>query len=258
MVGNLARYIVKKGVELIKKLVGITPEPIRSTLKAFGVSGFLNRLLRLAHSKVYDKYDAELLYQRKWAKEYEENKSRVLEYWKEYRYLEDICAICKFTEDTKSLDVGCGISTVLHYIKGKRFGIDPLADEYLKLYEYPEELDIRKATGEDIPFPSECFDVVFCTNVLDHTTDPEKVVQEIYRVLKPKGHFVLAVEIFEEETRRDPAHPHSFTKRDVYSLLEGKFEPEFEKESIWIGERKYVKGLRKSHRKELIIVLKKV
>jgi SAM-dependent methyltransferase len=236
-------------IHITSTLVKVIPEPIKTLFKTFGFGRFL--------SFIYNKYDAELLSQREWAKEFKENRSKVLKYWKKYRYLDDINAICHVTEDTKVLDVGCGISTVLHYMKGKRFGIDPLADEYFELYKYPEGMNIKRGFGEDIPFSGEYFDVVFCSNVLDHVTNPKKTVDEIYRVLKASGYFVLTVETFREKTTRGLKHPHSFTKRDVYLLLGGGFKTIFEKETPRIGLRAYVSGSRRSHDKGLIMILQK-
>ena len=157
----------------------------------------------------------------------------------------------------KILDVGCGISTVLHFINGDRYGIDPLADEYKKLYSYPEEIIIQKGHGEDIPFLDNYFHIVFCSNVLDHVSDPEKTCDEIYRVLKQDVFFILTIEIFKDKTIRDPAHPHSLTKGDIHSLLKDKFEILLEKESPWIGLRNYINGSRKSRNNELIVITKK-
>jgi ubiquinone/menaquinone biosynthesis C-methylase UbiE len=235
---------------MIIKIVRNIPAPIKSVFKLLG----FNKLF----SHFWNKYIAELAFQTEWAREFKENKLKVLEYWQKYRQLNEINTICKIQNNTKILDVGCGISTVLHFINGEKYGIDPLADEYKKLYRYPDEINVQKGFGENIPFPDEYFDIVFCSNVLDHVTDPQKTVEEIYRVLKPSGYFVLTVEIFKEKTKRDPAHPHSFTKRDVYLLLGGKFKTIFEKESPWIGLRAYVNGSRNSHNKELIMILEKI
>jgi len=228
----------------------ILPTLIKSVLRILGFNKYSPRFR--------NKYTAELAFQTEWVKEFKDNKSKVLEYWKKYRYLDEINAICNIKNNTKVLDVGCGISSVLHFIDGERYGIDPLADEYKKLYSYPKEINIAKGFGEDLPFPDKYFDIVFCSNVLDHVTDPQKTIDEIYRVLKPNGYFVLTVEIFEEKTKRDPAHPHSLTKKDVYSLLESKFKIIFEKESPWIGLRAYINGSRKGHNKELIMILGKL
>jgi len=200
---------------------------------------------------------AELFFQVVWCREFRKNKELVLEYWKKYRFLNEIKRICKINKNTKILDVGCGISSILHFIDGKKYGIDPLASMYKRLYSYPNDIDIRTATAEEIPFDNEFFDVVFCSNVLDHVTNPNKSVNEIHRVLKNNGYFVLTVEIFDKRIKRDIAHPFSFTKDDIHSLLK-RYKILFEKESVWIGLRNYVKGRKTSNSKELIVVAKKI
>lgn len=212
---------------------------------------------RLLHI-FYDKYGAELRFQREWAEEFKQNSTKVLEYWKEYRDLDRIIGHCQLTANSRVLDVGCGISTVLHFVPGERFGIDPLADEYLKLYDYPKELTIQRSWGEEIPFRDEDFDVVFCSNVLDHVTSPERTLAEIQRVLKAEGYLVLTVEIFPDSTARDPAHPHAMTHARVEALLQGQFEIEFKREAPWIGLRNYVNGSRTAQNQEFIAVSQKL
>jgi SAM-dependent methyltransferase len=41
--------------------------------------------------------------------------------------------------------------------------------------------------GHDLPFVDACFDAVICQAVLEHVLDPQRVVQEIRRVLRPGG-----------------------------------------------------------------------
>lgn len=45
--------------------------------------------------------------------------------------------------------------------------------------------------AENIPFKSETFDAVVCTQVFEHLPDPPKAANEIYRVLKKGGHCLL-------------------------------------------------------------------
>ncbi len=232
----------------IIRLKKIIPGPIKSALRILGFGKLL--------SCFWNNYTAEVAYQKGLVKGLRHNKSKVLEYWEKYRYLDEINAICKIEDNTKVLDVGCGISTVLHFIDGERYGIDPLADKYKQLYSYPEGINIRKGFGEEIPFPDEYFDIVFCSSTLDHVTDPPQAIDEIHRVLKPGGFFVLSVEIFEEKTVSDHSL-HSLTKGDVYSLLEGKLRTILERESPRIALKAYINGSRKSHNKELIMLLKK-
>ena len=47
--------------------------------------------------------------------------------------------------------------------------------------------------GKHIPFPDETFDSLFCGEVLEHVFDPELVLPEIRRVLKPEATALLTV-----------------------------------------------------------------
>ena len=234
---------------LLQEVEEMTPRSVKYLLRKMG----LDRV----RSLFVDKYDVELAFQRKWAKEFELNKGKVCEYWKKYRYLDTIKRICQIDQNKTILDVGCGISTVLHYIDGKRHGIDPLADEYRKLYHYPDDITISQGRGEDLPFKEQCFDIAFCSNVLDHTENPRKTIAEIFRALKASGSFVLTVEVFAADRKRDLAHPHTFTKESVHTLIRKKFFTVFEDTSPWIGARQYVQGGRKSATEELVVILQK-
>ena len=241
--------ILKKNPKIIRQLLNFVSTNIN----------FLstNRLF----SYFWNKHNNELAFQIEWERLFKDNKSKVLEYWRNYRYLDYINKICEIRDDSRILDVGCGISTVLHFVNGVRYGIDPLADEYKLIYPYPEGINIQKGFAEKIPFSDGYFDVVFSSNVLDHVTDPRKACDEIHRVLKLGCFFVLTVEIFEEKIDRDPSHPHCLTKNDVHLLLDGKYSIIFEKESPWIGTTSYVLGSKKYymkyHNKELILISKK-
>jgi SAM-dependent methyltransferase len=49
------------------------------------------------------------------------------------------------------------------------------------------------ARAEQIPFPSQNFDLVLCTQMLQYVPDPALVISEIHRVLKPGGRLLLSV-----------------------------------------------------------------
>jgi SAM-dependent methyltransferase len=186
-----------------------------------------------------------------------ETQRQVLEYWTTFRHLEEIRALVPITEASRILDVGCGISTLLHYLPGERHGIDPLADRYQTIYDYPPGMAIRAGYGEAIPFEDGWFDVVVCSNAIDHTRDPQRTISEIYRVLKPHGHLILTCEVFEEDLGpRNPGHPHSITLPRLSSLVE-RFDVIAHWDSPWIGLYRYVTGNLTSERREHIMLLKR-
>ncbi len=61
-------------------------------------------------------------------------------------------------------------------------------------------IDVRRnalvdvvARGEQTPLPSDYFDLVICTQVLEYVAEPAAVIAEIYRMLKPGGSLLLSV-----------------------------------------------------------------
>jgi SAM-dependent methyltransferase len=58
--------------------------------------------------------------------------------------------------------------------------------EHLKL-----KGNILQANAEALPFSSDSFDIVYSHGVLHHTTNIQKTFDEIYRVLRPGGQFIV-------------------------------------------------------------------
>lgn len=50
--------------------------------------------------------------------------------------------------------------------------------------------------GENLPLCDECFDIVFCTQVLSYVDNPAKVLNESCRVLKKNGALILSAPAF--------------------------------------------------------------
>lgn len=92
--------------------------------------------------------------------------------------------------DSVLLDGGCGrTAPVLKTFAGKvrrRIGVD--------LVEFTTPIDgielIRTDMGE-VPLPDNSVDVVMARSVMEHVVDPEKVYREMWRILKPGGHFIF-------------------------------------------------------------------
>lgn len=234
-------------IQLIK-LRAVTPAWLKRLIKKTPFGRSLAQRLK--------KYSMEMNFQRNWAKKFAANKDKVAEYWDKYRYMPEIKMHVEFGSDKKLLDVGCGISSVLHFVDGQKHALDPNMVEYKKIYQYPADFKLVHSGVEHIPFEDNYFDVVFSSNVLDHVSSPADGISEIQRVLKPGGHFVFTIEVYPDERKRDDAHPHTFTLESVHRLVSGRFEILFEATSPWVSLSRYVDGKTSHEFDEAVYVLK--
>jgi SAM-dependent methyltransferase len=77
------------------------------------------------------------------------------------------------------LDVGCGIKPYLPFF-------EPYAREYVGVDIDNPAADLE-GSAEALPVPDASFDLVLCTQVLEHVSAPELAVRELHRVLAPGG-----------------------------------------------------------------------
>ncbi len=101
----------------------------------------------------------------------------------------------------KVLDVGCGAGSVAKAVKRERpdlevFGCDLSQSAVEAASAAPEGVDFRLATAEGLPFSDGELDFVWIFDVLEHVDDPDTVLREVARVLRPGGgfHIVLPLE----------------------------------------------------------------
>lgn len=100
------------------------------------------------------------------------------------------------------LDVGSGVLPWIKGILGTKASIiacDPLAEEYAKIFDYAlhgQEAPV-KAFAESLSFGDNSFDIVHCSNALDHTQNPYKAILEMERVCRPGG--MILIQGFENE-----------------------------------------------------------
>jgi len=94
----------------------------------------------------------------------------------------------------KLLDIGCGKMPYKNYILknskvSKYVGLDI---ETALAYDDDVTPDFTW-NGVKMPFESESFQCAFGTEVLEHCPEPEVVLKEVCRILKPKGVFFFTV-----------------------------------------------------------------
>jgi 2-polyprenyl-3-methyl-5-hydroxy-6-metoxy-1,4-benzoquinol methylase len=139
------------------------------------------------------------------------------------------------------LDVGCryGALTRAYAAGNEVVGIDVDREA---LEEAARELGIETRwanVDEGLAFEDASFDVVVAGELLEHIRDPERLVAEARRVLRPGGTFVASVPnayrlknrvrfLLGRKPENDPTHLHMFTPADVRQLLEGFERPALE------------------------------
>jgi len=123
--------------------------------------------------------------------------------------------------ELKMLQIGPAANGEIHFLPGKRYAIDPLANYFKKNFSelMDPEVDFIEGMGEDLPYKDAFFDVIMIINVLDHCFDPDKVLKEMDRCLRKGGLLILTVNAYSSlaalihQTFKflDREHPHALT-----------------------------------------------
>lgn len=90
------------------------------------------------------------------------------------------------------LDIGVSTGRLLaHFPEAERYGIDVSLNYLEKLSD--SGIEVCMGDVEDLPYADGFFDVIACTDVLEHVLDLYVAAREIARVMAPGGVFVLRV-----------------------------------------------------------------
>lgn len=96
-----------------------------------------------------------------------------------------------------AVDVGCSagfIADELALAGASTTGVDIDEPGLARARErFGERVDFRLARGEALPMPDESVDIAVLNHIYEHVADPEAVVADIHRVLKPTGVLYLGL-----------------------------------------------------------------
>ena len=107
------------------------------------------------------------------------------------------------------LPEACGAAVAL--------AVEPLAGRMLKAGLLLGGDAVYLTCGaEELPLLDTSVDVVVARNSLDHVRDPQAVLNEVARVLRPGGTLILNVDIDGQATAEEP---HAFSAEDVRRLV---------------------------------------
>jgi SAM-dependent methyltransferase len=90
------------------------------------------------------------------------------------------------------LDVGCGDCAYQHLLAGKAnyIGIDIFSADS---FDYKGNPNIIHFDGKTIPLPDTSVDHIICSEVMEHISEPQQIIGEMYRVLKPGGDAFITI-----------------------------------------------------------------
>lgn len=94
--------------------------------------------------------------------------------------------------DRTLLDVGASTGIIDHYLSGyfsrvSGVDIDARAVAHASRLYDKDNLEFFEGDAMDLQFADCSFDVVICAQVYEHVPDAQRLMDEIYRVLKPSG-----------------------------------------------------------------------
>jgi len=123
------------------------------------------------------------------------------------------------------LDIGCGSGSVLRYLKNlgyselqgleiSRYAIERLRSEGIKMH-------FGKLPA--IPLPSNSFDIVIASQVLEHIIRRGRFMKEIRRVLKPRGRAFIFVPDNCLGPIDEPEHVQKYNAHSLRAFLERYF-----------------------------------
>lgn len=124
-----------------------------------------------------------------------------------YRALHEkiLCALrhrLRGARELSLLDAGCGTGGMLAEVRSAfpgyaLHGID-ISEMAVELARRASNADIQQGSVMELPYPTGRFDVVISTDVLYHRqVNPQRMLEECCRVLRPGGLFILNLPAYE-------------------------------------------------------------
>lgn len=110
----------------------------------------------------------------------------------------------------KVLDVGCGVGAVVQALIREGvdgYGIDPCEPAIVQARQGCGTFCVGEAIA--LPFEDAFFDAVGSFTVLEHVEDPDTMLREMVRVLKPGGRIVIACPNFLRVVGLEAHHWHN-------------------------------------------------
>jgi SAM-dependent methyltransferase len=145
----------------------------------------------------------------------------------------------------KGLEIGSGLYSMMNFCNSYDVRtIDPLSIKYRDILfenKITDEVRTTPADGESILENDNTFDWIVNWNVIDHTPKPDKMIGEMYRVLKPGGKLYFEVNFDDKLAichyslwNKEVVDEH-FSKLAFKKLYSYEYRNEPDKQSLYYG-----------------------
>nr|KAK5450601.1 hypothetical protein LTR18_000617 [Exophiala xenobiotica] len=132
----------------------------------------------------------------------------------------------------KILDVGCGPGTITADLaalvpQGSVIAVDAVESVLQQASTYAASrnltnISFQTVDANDLPFPDDTFDIVYCHQLLQHVKDPVGILREMRRVCKPQTGIVAAREADYASFAFYPSPPEINRWAELYQLVARK------------------------------------
>lgn len=147
--------------------------------------------------------------------------------------------VANLPSGSKILEVGCGGGAFIRAISILRpdllcFGCDISSSAIKQAQNVTKSINYTVCGEKTLPYNDNIFDVVLIIDVLEHVLEPENLLKEIYRILKPGALFFSFVpcendwtsfwkylDMFglkNDVTKKHAGHINYFSRKDLFDL----------------------------------------
>lgn len=162
------------------------------------------------------------------------NTSEFKKYSRECR--NDVVELLEQEDFETLLDLDCGTGLLLGEIlekipdikvKGFDYGIERIEKAKERFKDKDIELEFGQAIN--LPYEDDSFDIVVSTTTFHHYQQPKKVLNEVYRILKPNGKLIICDTYLGSTLRYlnkiskpiNVTDMNLYSKKDIWRLLNG-------------------------------------
>lgn len=127
------------------------------------------------------------------------------------------------------LEIGGGPSPVTDLLEYEsRVVVDPCTDEYARYFPVIESEQFNMKVEEMGDDWEERFDLIVCTNALDHVYCPVMAVDRIRAMCRPGGFVAIMCAENNALTNPHPCHINNLTAKDLHRWMDAEFETVWE------------------------------